>query len=98
MTFGGMWVIVAIGFHIVPEKAMRTVQMTLDEQLVQAVDKVAKQLRTTRSAFAREALREALHRYRVAQREQQHREGYRKHPVRRGEFSVREREREWGDE
>ena len=36
---------------------MRTVQMTLDETLVQEIDQVVKELGTTRSAFAREALR-----------------------------------------
>jgi len=39
---------------------MKTVQMTLDESLVREVDKAAKRLGTTRSAFARKALREAL--------------------------------------
>ena len=38
---------------------MRTVQMTLDETLVQEIDQVVKELGTTRSAFAREALRAA---------------------------------------
>ena len=54
---------------------MRTVQMTLDEDLVSAVDKAARQLGTTRSAFAREALRDALRRVRVAELEKRHREG-----------------------
>ena len=39
---------------------MKTVQMTLDENLVKAVDRAAKKLRTTRSAFTRQALRSAL--------------------------------------
>ncbi len=42
---------------------MRIVQMTLDEDLVNAVDRVSKRLRTSRSAFTRKALREALDRY-----------------------------------
>ena len=46
---------------------MKTVQMTLDEDLVKAVDQVSKQLRTTRSAFTRMALREALTRYNLKQ-------------------------------
>jgi metal-responsive CopG/Arc/MetJ family transcriptional regulator len=36
---------------------MKTVQMTLDENLVEAVDREAKRIGTTRSAFARDALR-----------------------------------------
>ena len=74
---------------------MRTVQMTLDEDLVSAVDKAAKQLGTTRSAFAREALRDALRRVRVKELEQRHQEGYARRPVKRGEFSVWEREQVW---
>jgi len=34
-------------------EAVRTVQMTLDADLVSAVDKAARRLGTTRSAFAR---------------------------------------------
>jgi len=55
---GGMWigifVIIAIGVN------MRTVQMTLDEKLVEEVDKLVGELKTTRSAFTRDALRQAL--------------------------------------
>lgn len=35
---------------------MRTVQLTLDEELVDAVDRTAKKLGTTRSGFTRAAL------------------------------------------
>jgi len=76
---------------------MRTVQMTLDEQLVNAVDKAARRLRTTRSAFARDALRAALARLHSRERERRQREGYRRKPVRRGEFSLWESEQVWID-
>ena len=76
---------------------MRTVQMTLDEPLVTAVDRAVKRLRTTRSAFAREALREALARLRREELERKHREGYARKPVRRGEFSAWESEQVWVD-
>lgn len=77
---------------------MRTIQMTLDDDLVQAVDRVSKQLRTSRSAFTRKALREALSRYNFEQLERKHREGYKRHPVTADEFSVWEAEQAWGDE
>lgn len=77
---------------------MKTIQMTLDEDLVQAVDRVAKQLHTNRSAFTRKALREALSRYGIEQLEQQHRHGYEHHPAAADEFSVWETEQAWGDE
>ena len=77
---------------------MKTVQMTLDEDLVRAVDRVSKQLRTSRSAFTRKALREALSRYNTELLEEKHREGYELHPVSGEEFSVWETEQAWGDE
>ena len=57
---------------------MRTVQMTLDDALVQEIDQVVKRLGTTRSAFAREALRTALARVERQEMERRHREGYRR--------------------
>ena len=72
--------------------------MTLDEDLVQAVDRVSKQLHTSRSAFTRKALREALARYSLEQLERKHRQGYEQHPVGVDEFSVWETEQAWGDE
>ncbi len=76
---------------------MKTVQMTLEENLVKAVDSAAKKLRTTRSAFTREALRSALKEVRMRELESKHREGYRRKPVKRGEFSDWESEQVWGD-
>jgi len=77
---------------------MRTIQMTLDEDLVKMVDRVSKQLNTSRSAFTRKALREALARYSYEQLERKHRQGYARHPVTVNEFSVWEAEQAWGDE
>lgn len=72
--------------------------MTLDEDLVLSVDRVAKRIHTARSAFTREALREALRKYNVSRLEKQHRRGYEIQPVSVGEFSVWEEEQAWGDE
>jgi metal-responsive CopG/Arc/MetJ family transcriptional regulator len=69
--------------------------MTLDPELVAAVDRAARQLGTSRSAFAREALRAALRRLQERALEQKHREGYRRKPVRRSEFSDWEAEQVW---
>jgi metal-responsive CopG/Arc/MetJ family transcriptional regulator len=76
---------------------MRVVQMTLEEELVAAVDRAAKRLRTTRSGFARQALRAALAHLRIQELERKHREGYLRKPVRRGEFSAWETEQVWDD-
>ena len=77
---------------------MRTIQMTLDDDLVKAVDRISKQLRTNRSAFTRKALREALARYSREQLERKHRQGYERNPVDTDEFSVWEAEQAWGEE
>jgi len=77
---------------------MKTVQMTLDDELVEAVDRVSRKLGTTRSAFTRKALREALVKHRIEEMERQHRQGYEKYPVAAVEFSVWETEQDWGDE
>jgi metal-responsive CopG/Arc/MetJ family transcriptional regulator len=72
--------------------------MTLDDDLVAQVDRASRRLRTTRSAFTRDALRAALARLRVRQLEERHRAGYAKKPVARGEFDAWEKEQAWGDE
>ena len=77
---------------------MRTVQMTLDDDLVEAVDKIAKKLKTTRSALTRIALTEAINNLNISKLEKKHKRGYKIHPVSKGEFSVWEKEQDWGDE
>jgi metal-responsive CopG/Arc/MetJ family transcriptional regulator len=74
---------------------MRTVQMTLEEELVAKVDRAARKLGTTRSGFARQALRAALRHLELRRLEERHRRGYGAKPVRRGEFDVWEPEQAW---
>jgi len=71
--------------------------MTLDPSLVTHVDRAAARLGLTRSAFTRRALREALERLRLQALEQRQRDGYRRKPVRRGEFDLWESEQAWPD-
>ena len=72
--------------------------MTLDEELVKTVDRVVKRLHTTRSAFTRDALREAVQSVRNRELEERHRIGYTKKPVTDDEFDGWETEQKWGDE
>ena len=74
---------------------MRTVQMTLEEDLVLEVDKAVKRTGTTRSAFTRDALRSALRNLRAQELERKHAAGYARTPVHKGEFSGWEREQVW---
>lgn len=76
---------------------MKTIQMTLDEALVEAVDTVVKELNTTRSAFTRSALQTAIDRLKNSRLEEAHRKGYEVYPVAGEEFSDWEEEQDWGD-
>jgi metal-responsive CopG/Arc/MetJ family transcriptional regulator len=77
---------------------MRTIQMTLDDELVKNVDAISKELNTSRSAFTRHALQEAVKQHNIERLELRHRQGYAVHPVNKEEFSVWEKEQDWGDE
>jgi metal-responsive CopG/Arc/MetJ family transcriptional regulator len=77
---------------------MRTIQMTLDDELVKNVDAISKELKTSRSAFTRRALQEAVTQHNIEHLELKHRQGYAAHPVNKEEFSVWEKEQAWGDE
>lgn len=76
---------------------MRTVQMTLDERLVDRVDRAARKLGQTRSAFTRDALRDALARLTTLEKERQHRQGYEARPAEPGEFDDWAKEQVWPD-
>jgi metal-responsive CopG/Arc/MetJ family transcriptional regulator len=71
--------------------------MTLDTALINEVDKVAKRLGMTRSGFTRDALQAALEQIREKEKENQHRQGYKRKPVKLGEFSDWEDEQVWID-
>ena len=76
---------------------MKTIQMTLDDDLVKLVDGAVKKLHTTRSSFTRVALRNAIKNLNIIRLEERHRKGYESYPVTKAEFSVWEDEQEWGD-
>ena len=77
---------------------MKAVKMTLEEDLVAKIDRLVRKLKTTRSAFTRDALRDALAKHRVRELEQKHRLGYQRHPVKSGEFDIWKTEQRWSDE
>ncbi len=76
---------------------MRTIQMTLDDNLVASVDRVVKKLKTTRSAFTRKALKDAIKQVNINMLEKKHKTGYKHYPVGKKEFNVWESEQECGD-
>jgi metal-responsive CopG/Arc/MetJ family transcriptional regulator len=76
---------------------MKTIQMTIDDELLAEVDQATRALRTTRSAFIRSALQLALRQYAIQQLEQQHASGYASFPVQPGEFDIWEAEQSWSE-
>ena len=60
---------------------LRTIRITLDDDLVKSIDRVAQRLHMSGSAFTRNALRDALTRYSDEQPERKHRHSYERNPV-----------------
>ena len=60
---------------------MKTVQMTLDKDLVLEVDRVASAQGKSRSSFTRDALRTAVESAREREQEEKHRQWYQLHPA-----------------
>lgn len=77
---------------------MKTIQMTIDEGLLEQVDDVVETLNTNRSAFIREALEQVLKEYHIRQLEQQDAEGYTRIPPKPEEVEIWLTEQAWGDE
>lgn len=75
---------------------MKTIQMSIDESLLEEVDRVTQDLKTTRSEFIRAALQLALRKYRISKLEEEHAQGYARHPVTPDEFDGWETEQAWG--
>jgi metal-responsive CopG/Arc/MetJ family transcriptional regulator len=75
---------------------MKTIQMTIDDRLLQLVDKMSRARKTTRSAFIRAALEAEIRRQRIHEDEARHAEGYARKPVAPGEFDVWVNEQDWG--
>lgn len=77
---------------------MKTIQLTIEEPLLEAVDAVVNQLQTTRSAFVRETLHLLLHRWRVLVMEQRQIDAYSHQPQPADELADWLAVQDWGDE
>lgn len=74
---------------------MKTIQMTIDENLLREVDKATKKIKTSRSEFIRRAMQRLLNDLDAKEMEKNHRDGYKKFPVKGDEFDVWENEQSW---
>lgn len=77
---------------------MKTIQMTIDETLLEQVDRTVQTLETTRSAFIRMALEQALRQYHVRRLEERDEVGYSAVPTNPSETNEWQNEQKWGDE
>lgn len=77
---------------------MKTIQMTIDEELLHDVDRVVDKLGTNRSLFIRNALQSALRQHAIDQLEARHAAGYEKEPEVGDEVTEWVGEQVWGEE
>lgn len=75
---------------------MKTIQITIDDALLERVDQATRLQNIARSQFIRKALEEALRQMAIKELEQKQVEGYRRLPVIPGEFDAWESEQAWG--
>jgi CopG family transcriptional regulator / antitoxin EndoAI len=76
---------------------IKTIQMTLDESLLQRIDEAVQEIGTNRSAFIREAVELALQQMRIRRLEAQQIAGYREQPVQADEIDEWDAIRVWGE-
>ena len=77
---------------------MTTIQVVLDDDLLDLTDQLAKKRHINRSALIREALRAHLKKLRYQDLESQEREAYRRQPDEMAEVTLWERVAEWPDD
>jgi metal-responsive CopG/Arc/MetJ family transcriptional regulator len=75
----------------------KTVQLTLDETLLERIDRATQALGIPRSDFIRQAVEISLQNMAISELERRHRKGYKQHPIKPGEFDVWEAEQAWGE-
>ena len=74
----------------------KTIQMTMDLALLEAVDEATRELRVSRSALIRAALDEYLRQVHRRSLERQHAEGYARIPQVAEEYEAWDAEQVWG--
>lgn len=77
---------------------MTAVLTRYENSLLKAIDRAAKAHGKTRTQFLREAAEEYVQKARVAELVRQDREGYRRKPIKSGEFGKWEKEQVWAED
>ena len=76
---------------------MKTIEVTIDEALLAEIDSATRSLDISRETFINAALQRALREKALIALEQQHAQGYTRHPPRADEFDGWEAEQVWGE-
>jgi metal-responsive CopG/Arc/MetJ family transcriptional regulator len=76
---------------------MTTIQLSVDKELLDRVDQATRLLGVPRAKFIEQAIERSLQNLSVSELERQQTEGYRRQPVKPGEFDVWTIEQTWGD-
>ena len=74
---------------------METIQVVLDQKLLQATDRAARRTKRNRSALVRDALREHLQKLEIESQEERDRVGYLNRPPVKDESFIWEQEAAW---
>jgi metal-responsive CopG/Arc/MetJ family transcriptional regulator len=77
---------------------MKTVQVNIEDELLENVDKAIKEDGMTRSAFVRQALELALKRRKIREADEQYRRGYLKYPQQPEEYEIWQGKQVWPEE
>jgi metal-responsive CopG/Arc/MetJ family transcriptional regulator len=75
---------------------MKTIQITIEEDLLQRVDLVTQMYGLARSQFIRKALEDTLRQLTIEELERKQAEGYLRQPATPNEFDVWDPEQIWG--
>lgn len=75
---------------------MKTIRITIDDQLLEKVDRATLLQGIARSQFIRKALQNALRQLVIEELERKQAEGYQRYPVTPDEFDGWEAEQSWG--
>lgn len=77
---------------------MKTIQMTIEDSLLEEIDNAVKALDTTRSAFLRDSAKIRLLKMKFAEMDRQYAESFTRLPIQPDEFEDWSEIQDWGEE
>lgn len=74
---------------------MKVIQVSIEEELLAALDRRLTEVGGARSAFVRDAVARELRRQITEEKDRRYREGYEKFPIEPGEFDLEADDENW---